>query len=692
MNFQRRVQLLKNMIESGEFSLALSTVKSFVKIRIHRAIPLQTLKAAIQNQSIQTREGFHPELSNYNGPLLSVVIPHVNYTHYLERCVDSILNSSFPGIEVVVVESESSESHKARFNEIVMKYREVDNVKFLYTTRSKPGNNRNYGIKKSSGYFIVCIDPDDEVRKEYFEIAIFQMINRCLDLSGAAIEIVSEEFDYIYQPPKKVRSKQMLLSNNVSGQSIFTRTIFEKSGGYLEQKLGDPHIHEDWYLWQRMLKLGARSGHVQFPLSVVNFHGTNLSKSRNVPDKNWQINEISKLNADVKKKKFQLREQNLDMLCSLQELCSLGNMLMNVGKLKRTVLVFLPFLDQSGVTTATIPLLEILKDADFEIIIVCTELIPDSLVPLKVDFTTFYFGREINKSDEVRFVSYLLKSRKIEFIWIIGSKWMYQHLELINTREVKVIDSIFNVNSVHMESSVKNSIDIERTIFESKTVENEYFEREGNSKTCVLPNTVDIKPLDLSHKFTKSRIKKVAFVGRLAPEKDPISFCRVVMQLLPMLKDDCDFVIHGTGPLERTVQRFISDNSLPIRLAGHSVNMEYVWDGIHVHVLTSKNDGRPNSILEAMSRGVPTVAYDVGAISEMFTDELSGFVIPRPAEKLMAEKISHLLNDQEILFRFSKDAYTEAKEKHQRRLVLPTLERIFSLEPGTLEKLDRFKL
>ncbi len=60
-------------------------------------------------------------------------------------------------------------------------------------------------------------------------------------------------------------------------------------------------------------------------------------------------------------------------------------------------------------------------------------------------------------------------------------------------------------------------------------------------------------------------------------------------------------------------------------------------------VLPSLWDGLPNSLLEAMSVGIPVIASDAGAMGEVITDREHGILIPRAQLHQMADEIENFL-------------------------------------------------
>lgn len=64
-----------------------------------------------------------------------------------------------------------------------------------------------------------------------------------------------------------------------------------------------------------------------------------------------------------------------------------------------------------------------------------------------------------------------------------------------------------------------------------------------------------------------------------------------------------------------------------------------------VYCLPSKNEGLPMSVLEAMARGIPTVATAVGGIPQAIEDGVNGFLINVDDIEALSERLIALLED-----------------------------------------------
>jgi glycosyltransferase involved in cell wall biosynthesis len=102
-------------------------------------------------------------------------------------------------------------------------------------------------------------------------------------------------------------------------------------------------------------------------------------------------------------------------------------------------------------------------------------------------------------------------------------------------------------------------------------------------------------------------------VGRLAAEKDQALLLRAAA---PLLIDDRLLVLVGDGPERGRLQALAADLGVAarVRLLGARSDVARVLAALDVFALTSRMEGLPVALLEAMASGLPVVATAVGAI------------------------------------------------------------------------------
>ena len=142
----------------------------------------------------------------------------------------------------------------------------------------------------------------------------------------------------------------------------------------------------------------------------------------------------------------------------------------------------------------------------------------------------------------------------------------------------------------------------------------------GNFSLKTIPVSIDGElfskketPLKTLPKFKKYE-KIFGLVARLSPEKN-INYAIDLFEHLPNYK----LVIVGDGPLESRIKDIIQRKNLDnIELLGYKENVFDYYSLFDAFILTSKFEGTPISIIEAMSCGIPIFTTDVGEIKNTF--------------------------------------------------------------------------
>lgn len=88
----------------------------------------------------------------------------------------------------------------------------------------------------------------------------------------------------------------------------------------------------------------------------------------------------------------------------------------------------------------------------------------------------------------------------------------------------------------------------------------------------------------------------------------------------------------------------------------------------HVFVCPSTIENSPNSLGEAMILGVPSVASDVGGISDLLTHKEEGYVYQADAPYMLAYYICDIFENRQLAEKFSKKAREKAEKLHDREL------------------------
>ena len=91
--------------------------------------------------------------------LFSVVIPTYNYAHTLCRAVDSVLRQPGLDYELLVVNDGSTDDTEQLLVDLVARHE--GRLRTVTRTNSGPAATRNFGVKNTSGQYLIFLDADD---------------------------------------------------------------------------------------------------------------------------------------------------------------------------------------------------------------------------------------------------------------------------------------------------------------------------------------------------------------------------------------------------------------------------------------------------------------------------------------------------------------------------------------------------
>lgn len=144
--------------------------------------------------------------------------------------------------------------------------------------------------------------------------------------------------------------------------------------------------------------------------------------------------------------------------------------------------------------------------------------------------------------------------------------------------------------------------------------------------------------------FVSGRHWIVGTVGRMDPIKDPVNLARGFVEALrrsPALRERLRLVFVGDGTCRDEVVRVLEQGgALELAwLAGERADVPDLMRIMDCFVLPSRGEGISNTILEAMSSGLPVVATRVGGNSELVEDGMTGRLVPVRNAGALAEQI-----------------------------------------------------
>ena len=125
-------------------------------------------------------------------------------------------------------------------------------------------------------------------------------------------------------------------------------------------------------------------------------------------------------------------------------------------------------------------------------------------------------------------------------------------------------------------------------------------------------------------------------------------------------------LIGGRGDMDICLKGQIYDLNLQdnIRLLGHVERTDELLELCDVYVNSSRYEGLPMTLLDAMAHGKPIVATSVGGNSEVVRDGVTGLLVPPENPKKLYGALMKVLSDQELKEKLGAGSYNLFLEEY----------------------------
>jgi peptidoglycan/xylan/chitin deacetylase (PgdA/CDA1 family)/GT2 family glycosyltransferase len=191
---------------------------------------------------------------------ISVIIPARNAASTIERTLRSIVDQTFSGWEVVVVDDGSIDQTA----DVLRRWSQQDK-RFSLVQQAQRGVSaaRNAGFEASAGRWVLFLDADDVVEPGYFA-AVMKMLEADPHLDGVRCRWVNESSsgrrmvnpDPLSEPGATLLSVSMRTCPLAVHACVLARDVVQTIGGFNEA-LG---VGEDWDFWNRLGRRGVHLG------------------------------------------------------------------------------------------------------------------------------------------------------------------------------------------------------------------------------------------------------------------------------------------------------------------------------------------------------------------------------------------------------------------------------------------------
>ena len=144
--------------------------------------------------------------------LVSIIIPVYNAEKRLVKCIDSILTQSYIHFELLLINDGSKDSSGT----ICDAYAQKDNrVKVFHKENGGASSARNIGIERATGEYIVFVDSDDYVEKDYLSAFFVDPLNE-------------DKFTFVVQSLKNLYDDGIEIKQSVFKEGLYSEDNFSE--------------------------------------------------------------------------------------------------------------------------------------------------------------------------------------------------------------------------------------------------------------------------------------------------------------------------------------------------------------------------------------------------------------------------------------------------------------------------------
>ena len=233
--------------------------------------------------------------------------------------------------------------------------------------------------------------------------------------------------------------------------------------------------------------------------------------------------------------------------------------------------------------------------------------------------------------------------------------------KLFGKNKIKLVSSErCNPNEITGKNRIINkisSMSSDGFIFQTKRAK-ECYPKKVQDKSVVIHNAIGnplFKKIDENKIMTE---KTITSMGRLEYQKAHdvmIKSCAPVLKKHPEYK----LIIYGEGSLRPYLEDLINklDMQNNVFLPGNTENAVLEVAKSQVFLLTSRFEGMPNALMEAMACGIPSISTDCDmGPAELISDGENGYLVPVDDVDAITQKLELLIDDESLRKQISNNS------------------------------------
>lgn len=190
-----------------------------------------------------------------------------------------------------------------------------------------------------------------------------------------------------------------------------------------------------------------------------------------------------------------------------------------------------------------------------------------------------------------------------------------------------------------------------------------FFSSNIQKKAVVLSNPLDSSRIPAP--YIGEREKMIVSIGRLEKQKN-YKLLIEAFSIFQKKYSDYKLIVYGEGKQRKVLEEYadIKLKNGSWEFPGKDTDVLKKIFNAACFVLSSDYEGVPNALIEALACGIPSVSTDCepGGAAELIENGVNGFIVPIGDAKAIANKISEIIENNELSQKFSIES-VKIKEK-----------------------------
>lgn len=145
-------------------------------------------------------------------------------------------------------------------------------------------------------------------------------------------------------------------------------------------------------------------------------------------------------------------------------------------------------------------------------------------------------------------------------------------------------------------------------------------------------------------------------------------------------------LLAGDGPMRGDIEALAQELGIAaaVRFLGHRDDVPDLMAAADCSLLTSRSEGVPQAVTQALGLGLPTVATAVGGVPELVIDGQTGLLAPSGDDTAVAAALNRLIEDPALALALGSAARAHARTRYSLNAMLDATEALYArvLEPA----------